>query len=338
VKRDPIKTIIDSRVILAPMAGITDIPFRLLARKYGCKFAFTEMVDVNGITHGNIKTLRMLDKGKDDEPIGVQLVGEDEKKTVLAAKICEEKGFDSLDINAACPARKVVKVGKGAALLKDPVKLGALVSAVVKNISIPVTVKIRIGWSSDRLNYEEVAKVVESSGARALAVHSRTQEQMYKGRPDHDVTRRIKEMINIPVFASGNVFEPEDVKNIFRVTGCDAVMVARGVFGRPWIFSEIYDHLRDKDGETKIPTTIREIKKVIAEHFDLMREYYPNLREERLIPRMYKHVCWYLKGFKCINRVMEKYRHIKTIKDLEILMDGLDVDEEQKLIFKENII
>ncbi len=239
-KHEPIAEMIRARVVLAPMSGVADIPFRLMARKFGCRFAFTEMVDVNGIINRNRKTLQLLEGVPGDSPLGVQVVGQDEDKILRAAEECQSKGFAVLDINAGCPARKITKAGKGSALLKEPRKLGRIVRKLTGALSIPVTVKIRSGWDERNRNYLEVAKLVEAEGASAICVHSRTSDQQYRGKADHEVTRAVKEAVNIPVFASGNIFTGRDVGDVIERTGCDAVFVARGSLVRPWLFSEIY--------------------------------------------------------------------------------------------------
>jgi len=327
IEGDPIEVMIRGRVYLSPMSGITDPPFRLLARRYGCPFAFTEMIDVNGLYYGNIKTLRMLEWTREDRPLGVQIVGQDEKKVMYAAELCEDKGLSLIDLNAGCPARKVVKAGKGAALLKDPVKFGRLVRKITKRVRVPVTVKIRSGWDGDNLNYMDVARAVESSGAGALCIHPRTQNQMYRGRPDHDIAREIKDTVNIPVFASGNVFSAGDVREILDLTGCDAVAVARGVFGRPWIFREIQDYFHT-GRETGIYPSFDEIKRVIWEHTMLHLDF---LEKERVFSRMYKHVCWYLKKYKNLNEVMKEYAGIKSVEDLRIFLDRLELENGRYL-------
>lgn len=323
---DPIRTMIEAKVILAPMAGITDPPFRMMARRYGCKFAFTEMIDVNGIFYKNLKTLRLLESAPEDSPLGVQIVGEDEKTVVHAGKICQEKGFPVLDLNAACPVHKVTRAGKGSALLKDTAKLAKLVRGLVKNLTIPVTVKMRSGWDKNTRNYLEAAKAVAGEGASAIFVHSRTQEEMYKGKPDHEVAREIKNAVTIPVFASGNIFTPEDVDRVLELTGCDAVLIARGALGKPWIFEDMYAHFSGK--EVQGEASLEKIKKAMIEHFDLSAR----LDCSRwAFARMYKHVSWYLKRFKKLEVVMKEYRTVKNIEALKAFVNRLSVDERNHI-------
>ena len=324
-----IEKMINAKAVLAPLSGITDIPFRLIARKFGCRFAFTEMVDVNGIVYNNKKTLRYLDRVPEDEPLGAQIVGHDVGPLLVGAKMCEDKGFEVLDINAGCPAQKVIKGDKGAALLRDVPRLARIVRKIVKELTIPVTVKIRSGWDQDNLNYLEVAKAVESEGASAICIHTRTKDQMYKGKADHSQTKILKENVKIPVFASGNIFHPEDVKEVLEYTGCDGVFVARGALGTPWIFSAIEDFLQGKD--TFDAPGFREIKDIILDHFNLSIKY----QGERLAKkRMYKHITWYLKRFKNLNKIMPEYTKLESVEDFKPFLDRLEIDDKRGLFIK----
>lgn len=326
MKTGPIDLMIEAKAVLAPMSGITDIPFRLMARKFGCRFAFTEMVDVNGIAYNNRKTLKYLSRVLGDEPLGVQIVGESSERLLFAAKMCEEKGFEVLDINAGCPARKVTKGGKGAALLKDIPKLAAIVGKIVKNLTIPVTVKIRSGWDEGSLNYMEAAKAVEAEGASAICIHTRTQREMYKGKADHTITAHLKSKIKIPVFASGNIFKPEDVKKILDDTGCDGVFIARGALGKPWIFRGIEAIFGGKDIFT--PPGFDEIKRIMLEHFTLSIEHQGDVLARK---KMYKHVTWYLKRFKNLNEIMRVYQKVEDLDSFKGFLDILKVDEKNHL-------
>lgn len=330
VKMDPIDEMVRARAVLAPMSGITDIPFRMMARKFGCRFAFTEMIDVNGIVYSNRKSFKLMDRACGDDPIGVQIVGADENKLLYVAQVCEEKGFDVLDINAGCPARKVVKSGKGSALLKDPVKIARIIRMIVSKLKIPVTVKIRSGWDEDSLNYLEVAKAAASEGASSICIHSRTREQMYKGKVRHDIAGAVKKAMDIPVFASGNIFTAQDAFDVYKDTGCDGVYIARGALGRPWIFSEINNmFFSDGSGDVSFggPLFV-DIKKIMIDHFSICREYYEG---KWLVSRMYKHVAWYLKGLKNLNEVMKEYRTVSDLASFIDFTDRLSLDERNHL-------
>jgi len=328
IMKNAIKKIIKAKAVLAPMSGITDIPFRMMARKFGCEFAFTEMIDVNGIFYKNLKTFKLMDRVSGDAPLGVQFVGQDVEKLVYAAKVSQDKGFSVLDINAGCPARKVVKTGKGAALMQNVDKFANIVRKVVKAAGIPVTVKIRSGWNDDNLNYVEIGKIAEAEGAAAVCVHARTKEKMYKGQPDHSVTLRLKQSLGIPVFASGNIFTAQAAKEVLNRTGSDAVFVARGALGRPWIFDEINRHL---NGENEVYSIeFNDLKDIVKEHFSLSARYSGDILT---LKRMYKHLAWYLKGYKNLNEVMKEYRNVKDLKSFEMFINALNVDEKKHLHF-----
>jgi len=320
-----IQKMIDAKAVLAPMAGITDISFRMMARKFGCAFAFTEMIDVNGIFYENRKTCKLMDTVPGDAPLGVQLVGEDVERMVLAAKLCEEKAFQVLDINAGCPARKVVKGGKGVALMRDTQKLAGIVRAVVKAVSIPVTVKIRSGWDDNNLNYMETAKAVQSEGASAICVHTRTKEQMYKGKPDHKIAAELCQALKIPVFASGNIFTARDAEDVLKETGCSGVFVARGALGRPWIFEDINKCFSGENSPNSFQ--FYDIKDVIKEHFSLSLEYYGDFLT---LKRMHKHLTWYLKGSKNLNDIMKEYRRVKDLESFCGFLERVEVDGRDK--------
>jgi len=318
---DPIRGMVDARAVMAPMSGVTDVPFRLIMRKFGCRFAFTEMIDVNGIVYNNRKTLSMLERPEKDSPLGVQIVGENKEKIIHAAKVCEGKGFDLIDLNVGCPAPKVIKGGKGVALLKDLRKLAGIVRKLVKSVKLPVTVKIRSGWDRENLNYLEAAKMIETEGASAICIHPRSREQQYKGKPDHDMIREIVEAVDIPVFASGNMFKPQDIEEVISLTGCDGVFIARGVLGKPWIFRQIEEYSSGE--EYSWDPSFDELKRIIMEHVSLSLKYY----EERLaFSRMYKHICWYLKKYKNLNEIMKEYVRAREWGSFLIFMDKLRLE------------
>ncbi|MFH1878990.1 MAG: tRNA dihydrouridine synthase DusB [Candidatus Omnitrophota bacterium] len=327
---DPVRQIIDAKAVLSPMAGVTDAPFRIMARRRGCAFAFTEMIDVNGIVYNNRKTFTLMERRPEDSPLGIQIVGQDENKLLFTAKICEEKGFRLIDINAGCPARKVIKAGKGSALLKDPLKLGRIIGRLAKEVSVPVTVKIRSGWDEDNLNYLEVAKIAASEGARAICVHPKTREQMYKGKADHGIVREVREAVDIPVFASGNIFSPRDAADVLKNTGCDAVFVARGSLGRPWIFRDIKRVLSGEDAPADL--SFGEIVDVIHEHFALCLNFYD---EYSAVRKMYKHVTWYLKKFKGLNDVMRAYRKVAGYDSFREFLGGIRA-RDRHLVFEDS--
>lgn len=325
MKRDSIQDMIKNKATLAPMSGITDIPFRIMCRKFGCKFAFTEMIDVNGIVYRNRKSLKYLERIPEDVPLGAQIVGSDEERILYVAKMVEEKGFEVLDLNAGCPARKVIKGGKGSALLKNPKKLGRIVGRLAKELSIPVTVKIRSGWSEEELNYLRVAEIIESEGAKAICIHPRSKDQMYRGRPRHEITKEIAERVKIPVFASGNIFSSSDVKSVMDSTGASGVFIARGALGRPWIFEEI------ATGEEKTPS-FEGLKRIITEHYRISEEYYGTFLTHK---RMYKHLTWYLKKYKNLNEIMTEYRDVKDLSSFNFFVDSLRLEGRNLCLLQE---
>ena len=225
--------------MLAPMAGVSDLPFRLIAREFGCPLAFTEMINARALSLRNAKTIRLLRSLPLDKPLGVQLLGHEPDALREALDALADYPYDVVDLNAACPVHKVTRKGEGAALLREPETLSRLVAALVKHAPVPVTVKIRSGWDNDSINAPETAKRIEAAGARAVCVHGRTRNQGYRGRADMSVIRAVKKAVAIPVIASGDAFSREAAARIAEETGCDAVMIARGALGNPWIFRDL---------------------------------------------------------------------------------------------------
>ncbi len=229
--------------VLSPMAGVTDVSFRTLAKKYGAGMTYTEFVSSSAIIRANEDTFRMLDVDPSEKPVAVQLFGNNVKEVVEAARFVEEK-FDVIDVNCGCPVWKVIKTGAGSAMLNNPELIGKFVNKLASSVSKPVTVKIRIGINDKKINAVEVAKVIEDSGGAAIAIHGRTQKQGYSGKANWDVIKEVKEKINIPVIGNGDVFTPEDFKEKLEFSGVDAIMIARGALGNPFIFKQIEDYLK----------------------------------------------------------------------------------------------
>ena len=220
------------------MAGISDLPFRDMAREFGCPLAFTEMVNARALGLNNKKTLRLLSSSPSDRPLGIQLLGREPEHLVEGLAALDGYGYDILDLNAACPVKKVTRKGEGAALLKEPELLGRLVTALVKRATVPVTVKIRAGWDRQSINAPEVARRIADAGADAICIHGRTKNQGYGGRSDLKVIEAVKKSVSIPVIASGDVFSAQAAVRAMEDANCDAVMIARGGLGNPWIFRE----------------------------------------------------------------------------------------------------
>jgi tRNA-dihydrouridine synthase B len=279
-------------LILAPMAGITDLPFRTIAREFGCGLAFTEMVSANGLLRGKGKTHRYIDSSPDDQPLGVQLFGSDAATLSEAARIAVEKGADLIDINMGCPVKKVVKTGSGAALMRDPQRIAAILSAVRGAVELPLTVKIRAGWSYREINALEIGRIAEDCGIDAVTLHPRTVEEGFGGISDWGLIAALKAQLRVPVIGSGDIRSPEDAVRMFRETGCDGVMVGRGCLGNPWVIKNILSHI---SGGTAFVPSLAEREETIRRHLTLATDYYG----ERVGTRDFrKHLLWYTKGLR----------------------------------------
>ena len=227
---------LNSNILLGPMAGVTDSPFRKLCREYGCGLMFTEMVSAKGLYYKDEKTKRLMAFTPEESPIGLQIFGSEPDIFEAVVPGLDNLGFSVIDLNLGCPAPKIVKNGDGSALMKDPRLAEAIIRAVIRSTSLPVMVKIRKGWDEASVNAVEIAKIAEASGAAAVTVHGRTRDQFYMGKADWGIIREVKEAVKIPVIGNGDIFTPEDAERLFRETGCDGIMVARGAQGRPGCF------------------------------------------------------------------------------------------------------
>lgn len=282
----------DAPVFLAPMAGVTDIAYRILAHDLGCPLCYAEMVSVQGIHYRNERTLSMLHTEPGERPIAIQLFGPEPEGVSEGAKYLEDLGTaDIIDFNMGCPAPKIVNNGEGSALMKEPKKAFAILKALRKAVKLPVTVKMRKGWDDAHVNAVEMAKMAEEAGVDAIAVHGRTREQFYSGRADWDIIAQVKEAVHVPVIANGDVRTIEDLEGIRRQTGCDGVMIGRAAQGNPWIFRQFTEYLRT--GRRLPPPTRRERADMILRHLDLLLEF----KGDYIGPReMRKHATWYTKG------------------------------------------
>lgn len=280
-----------NKVILAPMAGITDLTYRLLAREQGCALVYTEMISAKGLLYNNKSTWEMLPREGEGRPLAVQLFGSEPEVMAAAAKIVATFPVDIIDINMGCPVAKVVKNGEGAALMKDPDRAARIVAAVAGAVSLPVTVKIRKGWDKETNNAVAFARQMEEAGARAIAVHGRTRSQMYGGKADWHVIREVKEAVSIPVIGNGDIWEPTDAARMLAETGCDAVMLARGTLGNPWLISRTVAYLAS--GRLLPPPAASERLAMALRHLDLLMAH---KGEERGVREMRKFAAWYLKG------------------------------------------
>ena len=307
---------IDNNVFLAPMAGITDMPFRILCKEKGCGMAYTEMVSAKGLFYNSERTWDLLKINKEEHPIGVQIFGSDaDIISKIVIKLCETD-VDIIDINMGCPAPKIVKNCEGSALLKKPEKLKEIVGAAVKVSSKPITVKIRKGWDDDSVNCVEIAKIIEGEGAQAVTVHGRTRQQFYSGKADWDIIRQVKDTVSVPVIGNGDIVDPEDAKCMFDTTGCDAVMIGRGAQGNPWIFERVVHYL--STGEIIPPPTPGEKIEMAILHTDMMADF---RGENVAVMEMRKHIAWYLKGLKNSSIIKAKINNAQSIGQMHFILN-----------------
>jgi tRNA-dihydrouridine synthase B len=306
---------IEKNWLLAPMAGITNVPFRRVNRMFGVGLAFTEMISANGLTRGMKKTLRYLDTHPDDTPLGVQIFGAAPAALAEAAKILSDQGADLLDINMGCPVKKVVKTGAGAALLRDLSLMAEIIGAVRRATPLPLTVKVRAGWRRESINVLEAAHIAQDAGADAVIVHPRTADQGFSGRADWSLIKGVKDHLQIPVIGNGDIRNGADALKMLQMTGCDAVMAGRGSLGNPWLFDQIDACLRGVE-ETLSPS-LEQREQVIRHHLDLeltASGETPGLKNFR------KHLLWYTKGLK--GGALFRQR-ISTMEDRKLMLDEL---------------
>ena len=282
---------IQGKAILAPMAGVSDIAYRLLAKEHGASMVCTEMVSAMGIKYKNERTHELLRMEAVEHPVSMQIFGSNPEAIALGAKVVADAGADIVDINMGCPVKKVVSSGDGSALMKTPDLAARVAEAAVKAVDVPVTVKMRIGWDDDHINVVDFAKRIESTGVAAVAVHGRTREQMYMGRADWSYIKAVKDSLSIPVIGNGDVWTPEDALRMMQETGCDAVMIGRGAQGNPWIFERTNHYLMT--GELRPEPTYLERLDMLLKHFELLCRYKGaalGVREIRT------HAGWYMRG------------------------------------------
>lgn len=304
-----------NNLILAPMAGVTDLPFRLLCKEQGCGLMYTEMVSAKAILYKNKNTKPLMEVTEAERPVALQLFGADpEIVSDMAARI-EDGPYAFLDLNMGCPVPKVVNNGEGSALMKDPKLVERLLTAMVKKVKKPVTVKFRKGFDDTCVNAVEIAKIAEACGVAAVAVHGRTRQQFYSGKADWDIIRQVKEAVKIPVIGNGDVFTPQDAKRLVEETGCDGIMVARGAKGNPWIFREITEYL-DTGRICERPSK-EELKAMILRHGQMMLNFKGEMAGMR---EMRKHVAWYTAGYPNSAALRNDINTVSTLEELEALI------------------
>lgn len=306
--------IFENNLILAPMAGVTDLPFRLLCKEQGAGLLCMEMVSAKAVLYQNKNTEELLTIAKEEMPVSLQLFGSDADIVSEIAKQIEERPFSVLDLNMGCPVPKIVNNGDGCALMKNPLLAGRIIEKTVRAVQKPVTVKIRKGFDEAHVNAVEIAHIAEECGAAAVTVHGRTREQFYSGKADWDIIRRVKEAVSIPVIGNGDILTPEDIIAMYRQTACDGFMIGRGAQGNPWIFAQLLHFFQT--GETLPKPDFSQVAKTVLRHakmqIDLKGEY-TGIREIR------KHAAWYTAGYRNSSKLRGRMNEIETYDQLEAL-------------------
>ena len=306
---------LENNIILAPMAGVSDLPFRLLCREQGAGMVCTEMVSAKAISFHNKNTVALLETSPAEHPVSLQLFGADPDIIREMAAYIEERDFDVLDLNMGCPVPKIVKNGEGSALMRNPKLVEEILTKLVKAVKKPVTVKFRKGFDDTCINAVEIAKIAESAGVAAVAVHGRTREQYYSGKADWNIIREVKNAVKIPVIGNGDIFTPQDAKRLVEETGCDGIMVARGAKGNPWIFKQITHYL--DTGELLPSPSVEELKAMILRHGQMMMEFKGELAGMR---EMRKHVAWYTAGYPNSAALRNEINSVATLEELTELI------------------
>jgi len=312
------KVTLENRVIQAPMAGVSDRAFRILSRSFGCGLTFSEMISDKGLVYGQKRTLELVDTGEKMRPIAVQIFGAQPEYMAQAAQIVEKLGADIIDINMGCPAPKIVKNGEGAALLKDIPLAQRIIRAVVEAVKVPVTVKMRKGWSEEDQSCLELAEAAQKAGASAVTIHPRARVQFYAGQSDWEMIKKVKERLDIPVIGNGDIWQAEDAVRMMEQTGCDAVMIGRGAMGNPFIFRETVALL--ERGERIEPPTLEERLAVAVRHLDLA---IADKGEEMAVREMRKHMCWYIKGLRGAASIRAQINQACTREEMLAAIHGL---------------
>ena len=308
-----------NNLILAPMAGVTDLPFRLLCKEQGAGLLCMEMVSAKAILYKNKNTKELLTIDPRENPVSLQLFGSDPDIVAGIAHQIEDRPFDILDINMGCPVPKIVNNHEGSALMKNPILAGKIVEKTVNAVQKPVTVKIRKGFDDDHVNAVEMAKIAEDAGAAAIAVHGRTREQYYAGKADWDIIRQVKEAVSIPVIGNGDLLTPEDVTAMKEQTGCDGFLIARGAQGNPWIFRQILHYF--ETGEHLEKPSFAEVTQMILRHARMLMDFkgdYIGIREIR------KHAAWYTAGYPHSSQLRVKINEVESYEELEELLTEAD--------------
>lgn len=319
---------IENRIVMAPMAGITNMAFRKIIKEFGAGLVYSEMVSDKAICYGNSKTIEMLQVDENEHPVSIQVFGGDLDSIVQAAKFIDEhSNCDIIDINMGCPVNKVLKADAGSKLLLYPDKIYDIVKGVVENVKKPVTVKIRAGFDVNHINAVEVAKLIEKAGASAIAIHGRTRSQMYEGHADWNIIKQVKQAVKIPVIGNGDIKSVEDAKRMLETTGVDAIMIGRGALGNPWLIKELVDVV-EKEQEFVEPTYNEKIRQCL-EHGRRLMEIEP---EKLAMNQMRGHAPWYIKGLPSAAKIKNRLSKINTYQELEEILDQYKKDLQEKTI------
>lgn len=312
----------ENPVISAPMAGITDKSFRILAREAGCSLVCTEMVSDQALLYGNSKTCSLLDVSGEDSPVSMQVFGSDTGYMAAAAEIVESRGAWLIDVNMGCPTPKIVKNSEGAALMKDPEKAAGIIRTITERVKVPVTVKMRKGWDDSSVNAVELACLLEEAGAAAVTVHGRTRSQFYTGKADWGIIASVKRAVSIPVIGNGDIWTPPDALLMLEQTGCDGIMIGRASLGNPWIFKQTVHYLETR--ELLPGPTPGERAAMALRHFGLLLA---NKGENVAVREMRKHAAWYMKSLRGAARLREQVNRAKSKEEIKSVLGQLcDID------------